>query len=406
MTLQVWLKVLQPDAFQLSNKVVLFSLGLALLIALGVYLSRKWIFEPETVPTQADKSARQMLLVGMLAILLGGLPVWITDRQSIVGLWSDRFTLAPMLGVCLTLAALISGLVQSEQKRSLVFTGLLILSLPVHIQTANKYRLNTEIQQDFYQQLAWRAPQVKTGTAFASSGLPFSYVGDYAVGFGINTLFHVGDGLGKLPVWWFNAGRQWGIDATLDMSSEAALSYDLRNLKYEGAAADLVGLIYNPSRGCLRVMDEVYTLAPPMDDFKMHELNTALAALSHPEQILPSTKELSFSMAVFGQPQTQSWCYFYEKADLARQFEDWSAVTDLYQQSQALQLSPQHGAEYAPFILAAAHQQDWEQAAGLTRESAALTPDMEPMLCSLWKSLPDAGQVTDVDEMRTELNCQ
>jgi hypothetical protein len=406
MTLQVWLKALQPEAFQLSNKVVLFSLGLALLTAMGVYLSRKWTFEPRTDSTQADKSARQMLLVGVFAILLGGLPVWITDRQSIVGLWSDRFTLAPMVGICLTLAALIHGLIQSEQKRSLVFSILLLLSLPVHIQTANKLRLNTRIQQDFYQQLAWRAPQIQPGTAFASSGLPFSYVGDYAVGFGINTLYHMGHSQGTLPIWWFNAGRQWGIDATLEMSSEAALSYDLRNLKYEGTAADLVGLIYNPSRGCLRVMDEVYTLAPPMDDFKMHELNTALAALSHPEQILPSTEELSFSTAVFGQPQTQSWCYFYEKADLARQFEDWSAISALYQQSQALQLGPQHGAEYVPFILAAAHQQDWEQAADLTRSAAELTPNMEPMLCALWKSLSDADKGLAIDEVRTSLNCQ
>ncbi len=131
-----------------------------------------------------------------------------------------------------------------------------------------------------------------------------------------------------------------------------------------------------------------------------------MAALSHPEQILPSKGDLPFSTAVFGQPKTQTWCYFYEKADLARQFEDWSGVSSLYQQSQTLQLSPQHGAEYVPFILAAAHQQDWEQAARLTRTSAALTPDMEPMLCALWKSLPDADQVPAIGEVRTFLNCQ
>jgi hypothetical protein len=351
-----------------------------------------------------------MLLVGLLAILFGGLPIWITDRQSIVGLWSDRFTLAPMIGVALFIAALITWLAEQEYKKDLIFALLLMLSIPLHIQTANKYRLNTEIQQDFYQQLAWRAPAVKTGTAFVSSGLPFSYVGDYAVGFGINTLYGMNSGQNELPLWWFNAGRQWGIDATQEMTTTDEISYQMRNLTYTGSVADLVGLVYNPSRGCLRVLDPVYALAPPMDDYQMHELNTALLDISHPQQILQSDQDLQFSQIIFGKEQKESWCYFYQKADLARQYEDWGTISALYEQSQAQQLSPQHGAEYVPFILAAANQQQWETAVKLTRDAAALTPKMEPMLCALWKSLPEtsppiSGQVTANAQLREFLHC-
>jgi hypothetical protein len=39
-------------------------------------------------------------LIGICALLFGGLAVWITDRQLLEGKWSDRFSLAPMLGGC------------------------------------------------------------------------------------------------------------------------------------------------------------------------------------------------------------------------------------------------------------------------------------------------------------------
>jgi hypothetical protein len=410
MTLQVWLNALQPDAFQLTNKIVLFSWAVALLAGAGVFLFSK-LFANNDTAAEPTTDSRQVALTGLLAILLGGLPVWMTDRQSIVGLWSDRFTLAPMIGVAVLLAALIGWFIQQERKRDLLFAILLLISIPVHIQTANKYRLNTEVQQDFYQQLAWRAPVIKPGTAFAASGLPFSYVGDYAVGFSINTLYGMSDGQAALPLWWFNAGRQWGIDATLEMTDDSTIHYDLRNLRYDGTAADLVGLVYNPSRGCLRVLDPLYALAPAMDDYQMEELNDALLTLSHPQQILPSEVDLQFSEAVFGQEEKQSWCYFYEKADLARQVEDWQAISGLYSASISANQQAQHGAELAPFILAAAHQQQWNQALELTRQSAGLTPGMEPMLCTLWQGLPQeelpsAERISTQAAVREFLGCE
>jgi hypothetical protein len=410
MLYQVWLNGLSVENFQLSSMMVLFSWVIGLIIAGIVYfVSKLWIGNEE-VDFPIRRPALQMMIIGFLALLFGGLPVWITDRQSIVGLWSDRFTLAPMIGVCLLIVAFTAWIVQQENKRSLIFATLLLLSIPVHIQTANKYRLNTEIQEKFYQQLAWRAPQVKEGTAFAASGMPFSYVGDYAVGFGVNTLYGISEGEEKLPIWWFNGGRSWGIDAITEMPPDSQITYNLRNLSFTGTADEMVGLVYNPSRGCLRVMDDIYTLAPPMDDYQLHEINVALSSLSNPEQII-NADDLAFNEVVFGKEQKLSWCYFYEKADLARQFEDWQEASNLYKQSQALSLSPTHGAEYAPFIVSAANLGNWDQADQLTRTANEMTADMQPMLCNIWQEFPkqdppDADQVTTTAEITTYLGCE
>ena len=410
MVYQVWLNGLSIESFQLSSKMVIFSWAIGILIAVIVFfISKLWI-KNEVIDFPIRRPALQMTIIGFLALLFGGLPVWITDRQSIVGLWSDRFTLATMIGVCLLICAFISWIVQQEKKRDLIFASLLLLSIPVHIQTANKYRLNTELQNNFYQQLAWRAPMVEEGTAFASSGLPFSYVGDYAISFGVNTLYGISEGEENMPVWWFSAGRQWGIDALLKMDANSEINYDLRNLNFNSTAGEMVGLIYNPSRGCLRVMDDIYDLAPPMEDYQMHELNVRLADFSNPAQIL-NTEDLTFNEAVFGKEQKLTWCYFYEKADLARQFEDWQEAANLYKQSQALSLKPTHGAEYAPFILSAANLGNWDQADKLTRMANDITNDMQPMLCNLWQTLPqqdppDAEQVTTTAEITTYLRCE
>ena len=251
---------------------------------------------------------------------------------------------------------------------------------------------------------------VEKGTAFASSGLPFSYVGDYAISFGVNTLYGISEGEENMPVWWFSAGRQWGIDALLKMDADSEINYDLRNLTFNSTAGKTVGLIYNPSRGCLRVMDDIYDLAPPMEDYQMHELNVRLADFSNPAQIL-NTEDLAFNEAVFGKEQKLTWCYFYEKADLARQFEDWQEAANLYKQSQALSLKPTHGAEYAPFIISAVNLGNWDQADKLTRMANDITNDMQPMLCNLWQTLPqqdppDAEQVTTTAEITTYLSCE
>src|SRR5512140_1025312 len=39
-----------------------------------------------------------VILLSVAALLLGGLPVWIADRQAVVGTWADRYLFGQMLG--------------------------------------------------------------------------------------------------------------------------------------------------------------------------------------------------------------------------------------------------------------------------------------------------------------------
>jgi hypothetical protein len=60
-------------------------------------------------------------------------------------------------------------------------------------------------------------------------------------------------------------------------------------------------------------------------------------------------KPLSF---VFGAEPIHGWCYFYQKAELARQVGDWETVSALSVESASQNLIPADPVEWTPFLQA------------------------------------------------------
>jgi hypothetical protein len=90
---------------------------------------------------------------------------------------------------------------------------------------------------------------------------------------------------------------------------------------------------------------------------------------------------------IFGPEPAHTWCYFFQKADLARQIEDWDEILALYAQAQQMGLSPEYGAEYIPLIEAYTQTGNWHKAYDLTFAAAELTPGLKRMMCANWVRL-------------------
>ena len=403
----VWLSPLHPEAVVLDEKNVLFSwsVGLAAAILVGWADSRiaKGIEQPDHTP---QRFFRDSIVLGFAAVLLGGLPVWITNRQTSVGTWSDRFSLGMMWGAAILLVALILWLVQGRRRRVLILSFLVGLSVSTHIQTINKYRLHWDIQRTYYWQLSWRAPALEPGTVIVGPGLPFSYVADYSLGFALNTLYADDITPGEVPYWWVSAPRTWALDKISDLDLDDGIQYRLRNVDYQGTVADALAVSFNPARGCLRVMDRVYRDTQPMEDVDQY-----LWRLANPGQILPQEGiDQAALRQLFGPEPEPDWCYFYEKADLARQYAEWETVVELDEQAATLELEPKQGAEWIPFIEAFAHTGNWERAVQLTTQATQLTEKMETALCRLWNQIeqqthPSPARTAALEEARSALGC-
>ena len=111
----------------------------------------------------------------------------------------------------------------------------------------------------------------------------------------------------------------------------------------------------------------------------------------------------------FYQPEIpRSWCYYFSKAELARQNGDWQTVIDLHRQALALGDHPNDPLENFVFIEAYAHTGNWQQARTMTRDAYRFSREvMRPPLCALWTRIEreSVGSDPQVQAARQDLGC-
>jgi uncharacterized membrane protein len=113
---------------------------------------------------------------------------------------------------------------------------------------------------------------------------------------------------------------------------------------------------------------------------------------------------------IFGPQNSGSWCYYFEKADLARQQNDWQQVIELGEEGFASGDYPNDPLERFPFIEAYAHTGDWQRALEQSRLAAGVAPVYEIVVCRLWERIAveaPAGSPRDaaVQTIWTENRC-
>jgi hypothetical protein len=126
--------------------------------------------------------------------------------------------------------------------------------------------------------------------------------------------------------------------------------------------------------------------------------------LSDPSLILPDAPPPSLP-SMLGTEPARSWCYFYEKAELARQRGDWAEVAQLGGQAFKQGLAPEEAYEWLPFIEADARTGSLEQAEKLSLKVAKENPVLVAGLCELWSRVRADG-IGTTEELLSQLKCQ
>jgi hypothetical protein len=399
-----WLEVFQVQTLDASSPMMLLSWGLAILaiIVFCIYLScvyRKGDENQHATPSWS----RQALFVGIFALLVGMIPVWMTNRQVTDGMYSDRLAIPAMVGASIFVAGLLYAFLSKWSHRALVLAALVGLSVGLHFRVANDYRWDWTSQERFYWQLFWRAPAIKPGTSFLSEGGLFHYVTKYSLAAAINSLYPVSQGTTDVPYWAFE------LDDTHVTNLEDGTDLDaaMRTLTFSAPAGNSLVILYDgTNNSCLWVLSktDVYYQALP-------SLTRDALYLSNLSQILPTPSDSTYpDKNIFGHEPEHTWCYYFEKADLARQSGDWETVSSLGNQAISEGYSPNNLYEWIPFIEGYLHMRNWEKAQSLTIDIFNQDQGNRAALCAAWSRSIEAMTLSPSENetillVQNELDC-
>ena len=333
--------------------------------------------------------------LGFGGMLVAGLPFFIAGLPIRVGFPENRVTLPyiPLAGM--VIAGLVR-LIPGKTRQFLVAGLLLACAAAFQISTANLYRDQYKLDKSFFWQLTWRAPALKPGTAVISQDdKTFLFDDDEALTYPLNWVYAPN----------YRSGPQLYQYQTISIRLQQKLSEMLANPQSSQA---VVVRFAPPS--CLHVLDPRYDQwllsVPNEETVKLADglgmpfvpENTRLALpLSNTSQILSQASQPLVMPELLGAEPEHKWCFYYQKADLARQQGDWKTVADLGDKAFALKLLPDDPYEYQPFIEAYARLGRIKDARLMTRQAADAMPLLRTGLCDLWMRVgKEAGVTMDV----------
>lgn len=341
--------------------------------------------------------------IGLLAMLAGGSIFWLTGIPVSLEFSWDRSTLSFMLGVSLAAAGLFEMLVVPRY-RPVLAAVLVGLAIGMHFQNALEYRAEWQKLQKFFWQLTWRAPGLEPGTLILFDVIPLNRYSDSDLTALLNWTYEPNLATRQIPYKFFDLtirldSEHLGISS---LERDVPVEHNHRGTFFRTTTSNTLALVFDPP-ACLRILgpndallsDLPERLARALPVTRLEQIRLEAAGVRPPDQLGPEP--------------AHDWCYYFERADLARQNGDWAGAAALGEEAFSKGLRWEDPVELLPFIEGYARAGMWEKARELSQE-AGKRSGLLPSLCALWDRAGEdlsgeAEAQKEVNGIRSELNC-
>jgi len=319
------------------------SVGAVLLCFAFFHTINKPLWD-RTSPANEDNPSPipEALIIGPLIVLLALIPIILADRQVLFIFDLNRYTLPAIPGAAIFLGGVLSLL--SPSLRRWPFFVLLLVSMLTHSANMTYHRQHWQLQQRLWWQLAWRAPQIETGTTLMVELPPgFRLMEGFNIYAPAGLIYHpppvqtlsiYGEVLNNDTIAYVTGQRVFER-----YTRTVPITYDYHRV--------LVASLPEPS-ACLHVIGGQLLELSTSEDTLVRQA----APYSNPDLILIDAPPAVPPPSTFGPEPAYDWCYYYQKASLARQGQDWETVLTLETEAAAQGLSPADASEWMPFLTA------------------------------------------------------
>ena len=284
------------------------ALAAGLFLAYSAWLNRQQEFERSRVETGV------VLMIALLTVLATTAPVIISGRDVHWHSGFDRYSLHVTVGIALVVAGLI-WLIASPRLRPWIGAFLILISAGTHYLNALHWEGFWESQRQMWWQLSWRAPALETGTLLTAQIPVDGFFEDYEIWGPANLIYSASTPAIEIAAEIMNEETaekiRFGSEEIRAMRAIIQFDKDFDNTL----------ILAFPSFGsCLHIIDGRRLELPRATSGLMK----TVARFSDVGQIVVDAPGVRPPAAVFGPEPEHGWCYFFQKADLARQSQDWN----------------------------------------------------------------------------------
>jgi hypothetical protein len=348
-----WMPLTEYFSFLQQNDLWFGFLIATISIALTAIIAR-FITDPQpdtpnqTFLNSAGNLPFSAIWIGLAGTIFGLLPVVMANRLVNFKAYS-HYALPASLAAAILVVGLIHFL--SSQKLQIILISLLVgIAALTHRGLAVKAADEQSVVRDFWWQVYWRIPNIQEGTTIAAIYPGIGYGEDADIVWGpANFLYYPQPQPGMDEVKYKLAATPFdesGIKLVVEEKEKISKPYRSHTM-FLNYRRTLV--MSQPSAmSCVHVIDARWIERSQYDTEETAQLfphSKIELALTEGE----TPKPLNF---VFGTEPAHGWCYFYQKAELARQQSDWEAIASLGAEAASLHLTPSDPIEWTPFLQA------------------------------------------------------
>jgi len=375
-----WAQVLVLTSKAITSPTSILTLALVILAFIILLPIVKRVSNSSQIQ---DKAHWQFILIGLIGLMLGRVPSLAAGLPFRLQSSFDRFAISMMLGGSLFILGLVGLLIRNPRVRVYVLVFMIALGTGQQFFNGNIFRRDWDRQQEIFWQMKWRMPSLEPNTLLLTDEIAVDYESDISLMGPINWIYEPDYERGDLHyLLLYIDNRLGGTLPSLEPGLD--IKFSLRTQTFHGSTSQTV-VFHIPENGCLRVLDpslgddETYskTLGRVLD--AVHLSNPAFI---HRDEIEP----VSFLV----EPEV-TWCYYYTKAELARQFQDWEQILALEDDAKRNGFEADDPFDLLPFIEANAMSGNFNDAMEYSTRAIEKDGRVRVGVCKVWERVQAEG---------------
>lgn len=357
--------IVKLSRLPLENSIISFSIGIISSTLLYFYfrIIQKSQYDKRLKDTiDTKRLGKNLLFIGPISILGALIPIIISGRFISVFSYNDnydRYTISSILGVGFLFIGFLS-FKTTPRIRNWIMISLVAVSVTTHFMNGYWYKLYWNTQKDLWWQLYWRTPKIQKNALLlfdipkgtdniksqdtTSSLYRTLRIEDYQIWAPGNLFFNYYNPRDN----YFSGQYLSTEDIAQKIRNKTVdiISQESSTIKYKKDFNNTVIIFLPNDDSCLWVLDkERHELPNNSSDL----LRTNIG-YSNVDKLVEKDSYTTPPSQIFGFEPLHNWCYYFQKASLARQLKNWSKLSQLTSEVLGKNLKPKDVNEWLPFI--------------------------------------------------------